>query len=105
MQLNPYGRGSGKRLQLGKNAVNLKKSLASKENKKGLSHFNLNGNGILGIHKRSQKGKNQNKNPSSASSNFNFSVLKKNAPSKQKVMYSSLNQSVKRLNGLNRSQK
>ena len=87
-------------------------SLNSKENKKGLSHFNLNGiitlggNGMYGYHKRGVKSKPQKvmKRTNKSSSNFNFSVLKKNLSNKQKVLYSSLNQPGGRM-GYNRSQK
>jgi hypothetical protein len=86
-------------------------SLNSKENKKGLSHFNLNGiitlggNGIYGMHKRSIKTKpHKVLKRGNKSSNFNFTVLKKNLSSKQKVLYSSLNQPGGRM-GFNRSQK
>lgn len=83
-------------------------SLASKENKKGLSHFNLNGiitlggNGLYG-YKRGTK-KNKSGKRTKQSGGFNFSVLKKNLSSKQKVLYSSLNQAGGRM-GYNRSQK
>jgi hypothetical protein len=86
-------------------------SLNSKENKKGLSHFNLNGiitlgrNGLYGYNKRSLKSKPQKVlKRGNKSSNFNFTVLKKNLSSKQKVLYSSLNQSGGRVK-FNRSQK
>lgn len=86
-------------------------SLNSKENKKGLSHFNLNGiitlggNGLYGFHKRGLKSKPQKilKRSKQSTSNFNFSVLKKNLGSKQKVLYSSLNQPGR--GPFNRSQK
>lgn len=84
-------------------------SLNSKENKKGLSHFNLNGiitlggNGLYGLHKRGLKSKPKPRR-GNKSSGFNFSVLKKNLSSKQKVLYSSLNQPGQRA-GFNRSQK
>lgn len=87
-------------------------SLNSKENKKGLSHFNLNGiitlggNGLYGYHKRGLKSKPQKvlKRTNKSNSNFNFTVLKKNLSNKQKVLYSSLNQPGGRM-GYNRSQK
>jgi len=86
-------------------------SLNSKENKKGLSHFNLNGiitlggKGIYGLANRSIKTKpHKVLKRGNKSSNFNFTVLKKNLSSKQNVLYSSLNQPGGRM-GFNRSQK
>lgn len=107
-----------KRISLhNKQANNSKRhSWNSKENKKSLSHFNLNGiitlggNGIYGYHKRnsknkSSKGAKTSNKAGSSSSNFNFSNLKKNLASKQKVLYSSLNQPNMRYTNFNRSQK
>lgn len=73
-------------------------SLNSKENKKGLSHFNLNGiislggNGLYGYRQRGLKQQKALKRNNKSGTNYNFSVLKKNLSSKQKVLYSSLNQ-------------
>lgn len=85
-------------------------SFPSKENKKGLSHFNLNGiitlgsNALYGYHKTNLNSKIKTGKRAKQTNGFNFSVLKKNLSSKQKVLYSSLNQTGGRI-GYNRSQK
>jgi hypothetical protein len=114
MLVNQLGTGLPAKRNLGgkTNFQAKRSSLNSKENKKGLSHFNLNGiitlggNGLYGYHKRGLKSKPSKvlKRSNKSGSNYNFSVLKKNLSNKQKVLYSSLNQPGGRM-AYNRSQK
>lgn len=86
-------------------------SFNSKENKKGLSQFNLNGLITLGGNSLFNSKKNSIqesswKKPSLRNQNLTMNSLKKNFSQKQKVFYSSMNQyNLKMNNQYSNSQK
>ena len=92
-----FGHGKGKRSYKNK-GLNYKSSTHSKENKKNLSHFNLNGiitlggKGLYNLNNRGSRGKLENTGLRPRKANgYTFSGLKKNFSGKQNVLYNSMN--------------